>query len=87
MSFILFSNIFSASWFKSISQIQLTLQEEAPSDLLNGSFLGNMPSPFRLKELMNNVQQRSARHYTAVIRKPRNNNSDDTPLFSSDEEC
>ena len=67
----------------------LRSRRNTPSDLLNGSFLGNIPSPSKHKELMNrDVQQRSARRYTAVIHKPRpNNNSDDTPLFSSDEEC
>lgn len=35
---------------------------------------------------MDNLQQGSGKRYTAVIRKPKKNNSDNTALFSSDEE-
>ncbi|KAJ7376833.1 hypothetical protein OS493_031981 [Desmophyllum pertusum] len=65
----------------------LRSRRNTPTDLQNGSFLSNLPSPSTIKELIYNVQQRSNRRYTAVIRKPRDNNTDNTSLFSSDEEC
>ncbi|KAL9971909.1 hypothetical protein ACROYT_G018130 [Oculina patagonica] len=70
----------------SSSRYNLRSRRNTPSDIHNGSFLSNMPSPSKMRELIKNVHQRSNRRYTAVIRSPRNNNTDNTPLFSSDEE-
>ncbi|XP_068719455.1 uncharacterized protein [Montipora capricornis] len=64
----------------------LRSQRNSPADINSNSFHGNLPSPSKLKEFMDNIQRRSAKRYTAVIRKPRKNTSDNTPLFSSDEE-
>ena len=58
----------------------------SPADFNGNSFLNNLPSPSKLQELMDNLQQGSGKRYTAVIRKPKKNNSDNTALFSSDEE-
>ena len=69
------------------NRYNLRSRGNTPTDIHNGSFLSNMPSPSKIKELFKSVQERSTRCYSAVIRSPRNNNTDNTPLFSSDEEC
>ena len=56
-----------------------------PSSLHNINFLHNMPSPSTFNEMIRNLRSAS-RRYTAVIRKPPSDKTDNKSMFSSDEE-
>ena len=60
-----------ASGFKSHSQVHLRSRGNSPADFNGNSFLNNLPSPSKLQELMDNLQQGSGKRYTAVIRSQR----------------